>query len=83
MSAQGQEISTIGYPIEQEDGTDLRATLVVNGPVSDGQGHTTAIDGMLNYFFFGYFWSTTTAYYSGALGIAAATAASGGTCGID
>jgi hypothetical protein len=41
-----QEISTEGYPIEEEDGTDLRATLVVSGPVSNGSGHTTAIDGM-------------------------------------
>ncbi|KAF8318161.1 hypothetical protein DL93DRAFT_2124939 [Clavulina sp. PMI_390] len=44
----GQEISTEGYPIEQEDGTDLRATLVVSGPVADGSGHTTAIDGGCN-----------------------------------
>ena len=35
-----QEISTVGYPSGDE-----RATLVVNGPVSDGQGHTTAVDG--------------------------------------
>lgn len=45
MVANGQEISTEGYPIEEEDGTDKRATLVVNGPVSDGKGHTTAIEG--------------------------------------
>ncbi|KAF9559671.1 hypothetical protein CPC08DRAFT_736100 [Agrocybe pediades] len=36
----GQEISTLGYPTD-----DDRATLAVNGPVADGQGHTTAIDG--------------------------------------
>lgn len=35
-----QEISTLGYPTD-----DTRATLVVNGPVSDGTGHTTAVDG--------------------------------------
>ncbi|KIP04892.1 hypothetical protein PHLGIDRAFT_92862 [Phlebiopsis gigantea 11061_1 CR5-6] len=35
-----QEISTVGYPSGDE-----RATLVVNGPVADGQGHTTAVDG--------------------------------------
>lgn len=46
MFDNGQEISTEGYPIEQEDGTDERATLVVSGPVSLGEGHTTAIDGM-------------------------------------
>lgn len=45
MTAPDQEISTQGYPIEQEDGTDERATLVVNGPVSNGEGHTTAITG--------------------------------------
>jgi hypothetical protein len=38
--AENQEISTVGYPTGDE-----RATLVVNGPVSNGQGHTTAIDG--------------------------------------
>lgn len=47
LFANGQEISTEGYPIEQENGTDLRATLVVNGPVANGQGHTTAINGTL------------------------------------
>lgn len=45
MVQNGQEISTEGYPIQEEDGTDLRATLVVNGPVNDGVGHTTAISG--------------------------------------
>lgn len=45
LFANGQEISTEGYPIEQENGTDLRATLFVNGPVAGGQGHTTAIAG--------------------------------------
>lgn len=35
-----QEISTLGYPTG-----DDRATLVVNGPVENGQGHTTAVDG--------------------------------------
>ncbi|KXN89470.1 hypothetical protein AN958_05632 [Leucoagaricus sp. SymC.cos] len=35
-----QEISTLGYPTGDE-----RATLVVNGPVANGQGHTTAVDG--------------------------------------
>lgn len=35
-----QEISTTGYPSGDE-----RAVLVVNGPVADGQGHTTAVDG--------------------------------------
>ncbi|OBZ70388.1 hypothetical protein A0H81_09669 [Grifola frondosa] len=35
-----QEISTVGYPTGEE-----RATLVVAGPVADGQGHTTAVDG--------------------------------------
>ncbi|KAI0068544.1 hypothetical protein BV25DRAFT_1792614 [Artomyces pyxidatus] len=35
-----QEISTEGYPTGDE-----RATLIVNGPVANGQGHTTAIDG--------------------------------------
>ncbi|KAF9006727.1 hypothetical protein BDQ17DRAFT_1239163 [Cyathus striatus] len=35
-----QEISTLGYPT----GGD-RAMLVVNGPVENGQGHTTAVDG--------------------------------------
>jgi len=35
-----QEISTLGYPTGPE-----RATLVVNGPVANGAGHTTAVDG--------------------------------------
>jgi len=35
-----QEISTAGYPT-----TDQRATLVIAGPVFNGSGHTTAIDG--------------------------------------
>ncbi|KZV76020.1 hypothetical protein PENSPDRAFT_646571 [Peniophora sp. CONT] len=35
-----QEISTVGYPTGDE-----RATLVVNGPVFNGTGHTTAIQG--------------------------------------
>lgn len=38
--APGQEISTVGYPSGDE-----RATLVVDGPVALGQGHTTAVDG--------------------------------------
>jgi hypothetical protein len=40
FAAPDQEISTIGYPTD-----DTRAILVVNGPVSNGQGHTTAVDG--------------------------------------
>jgi hypothetical protein len=40
FTAPNQEISTPGYPT---DGT--RATLVVSGPVANGQGHTTAVDG--------------------------------------
>src|SRR6185369_14243457 len=40
FSASQQEISTIGYPTGSE-----RATLVVNGPVADGKGHTTAVYG--------------------------------------
>jgi len=35
-----QEISTSGYPVGDE-----RATLVVSGPITNGQGHTTAVDG--------------------------------------
>lgn len=35
-----QEISTVGYPTGDE-----RATLVVVGPVANGQGQTTAVDG--------------------------------------
>ncbi|KZT05565.1 uncharacterized protein LAESUDRAFT_726838 [Laetiporus sulphureus 93-53] len=38
--AEGQEISTVGYPVGDE-----RATLVVSGPVFNGTGHTTAIYG--------------------------------------
>ncbi|KAI0268151.1 pectin lyase fold/virulence factor [Gloeopeniophorella convolvens] len=40
FAAPNQEISTLGYPTD-----DSRATLVVSGPVSNGTGHTTAIDG--------------------------------------
>ncbi len=40
FAAPHQEISTEGYPTDNS-----RATLVVNGPVANGQGHTTAIDG--------------------------------------
>ncbi|CAL1700286.1 unnamed protein product [Somion occarium] len=40
FAAPDQEISTAGYPTG-----DDRATLVVNGPVALGSGHTTAIDG--------------------------------------
>ena len=40
FAAQDQEISTVGYPTD-----DDRATLVVSGPVANGQGHTTAVDG--------------------------------------
>lgn len=40
FAAPNQEISTQGYPT----GND-RATLVVSGPVSNGSGHTTAVDG--------------------------------------
>jgi len=40
FAAPNQEISTVGYPTD-----DSRATLVVSGPVSNGQGHTTAVDG--------------------------------------
>ncbi len=40
FNAQDQEISTVGYPTD-----DSRATLVVSGPVANGQGHTTAVDG--------------------------------------
>ena len=46
FAAQNQEISTVGLPVESENGTDLRATLLVNGPMTDdGTGHTTAVDG--------------------------------------
>lgn len=40
FAAPNQEISTQGYPA----GND-RATLVVSGPVANGAGHTTAVDG--------------------------------------
>ena len=40
FTAPNQEISTLGYPT---DGT--RATLVVSGPITNGQGQTTAVDG--------------------------------------
>jgi hypothetical protein len=40
FAAPNQEISTSGYPTD-----DSRATLVVSGPVENGQGHTTAVDG--------------------------------------
>ncbi|KAH9999978.1 hypothetical protein BJV77DRAFT_1058272 [Russula vinacea] len=40
FAAPNQEISTTGYPTDNS-----RATLVVSGPVANGQGHTTAIDG--------------------------------------
>ncbi|KAL4247023.1 Right handed beta helix domain-containing protein [Abortiporus biennis] len=40
FNAPNQEISTVGYPTGDE-----RATLVVAGPVANGQGHTTAVDG--------------------------------------
>lgn len=40
FTAPNQEISTLGYPTD-----DSRATLFVSGPVANGQGHTTAVDG--------------------------------------
>jgi len=40
FAAPNQEISTEGYPTD-----DSRATLVVSGPVQNGQGHTNAVDG--------------------------------------
>jgi hypothetical protein len=40
FAAPNQEISTLGHPTDS-----TRATLVVNGPVQNGEGHTTAIDG--------------------------------------
>ncbi|KAH9060936.1 pectin lyase fold/virulence factor [Lactarius vividus] len=40
FAAPNQEISTVGYPTDNS-----RATLVVSGPVANGQGHTIAIDG--------------------------------------
>ena len=43
FAAPNQEISTVGYPTGDE-----RATLIVDGPVANGQGHTTAVDGTCN-----------------------------------
>jgi parallel beta-helix repeat protein len=40
FAAPNQEISTAGYPTDS-----TRATLVVDGPVANGTGHTTAVDG--------------------------------------
>ena len=40
FTSPNQEISTLGYPVGDE-----RATLVVSGPTTNGQGHTTAVDG--------------------------------------
>ncbi|KAG1735392.1 hypothetical protein EDB19DRAFT_1724199 [Suillus lakei] len=40
FAAPNQEISTVGYPTDNS-----RAVLVVNGPVSNGTGQTTAVDG--------------------------------------
>ncbi|KAJ6536710.1 hypothetical protein DFH09DRAFT_1178561 [Mycena vulgaris] len=40
FAAPNQEISTQGYPTDAS-----RATLVVNGPVANGAGHTNAVDG--------------------------------------
>ncbi|KAJ7506583.1 hypothetical protein B0H11DRAFT_1850080 [Mycena galericulata] len=40
FAAPNQEISTEGYPTD-----DTRATLVVDGPVANGAGHTNAVDG--------------------------------------
>ncbi|KAJ7055024.1 hypothetical protein C8F01DRAFT_1160746 [Mycena amicta] len=40
FAAPNQEISTLGYPTD-----NTRALLTVNGPVANGSGHTTAIDG--------------------------------------
>ncbi|KAG8219008.1 hypothetical protein J3R82DRAFT_4764 [Butyriboletus roseoflavus] len=40
FAAPNQEISTNGYPTDS-----TRATLVVDGPVANGTGHTTAVDG--------------------------------------
>ena len=40
FAAPNQEISTVGYPTD-----DSRATLVVDGPVANGTGHTIAVDG--------------------------------------
>ncbi|KAK7033610.1 hypothetical protein VNI00_012847 [Paramarasmius palmivorus] len=43
FTAPGQEISTVGYPVD-----DARATLVVSGPVVNGTGHTAAVEGNCN-----------------------------------
>jgi len=40
FTAPNQEIATEQYPVGEE-----RAILVVAGPVADGKGHTTAVDG--------------------------------------
>jgi len=40
FTAPGQEIVTANYTNKES-----RATLVVAGPVADGKGHTTAVDG--------------------------------------
>lgn len=40
FTAPDQEISTLGYPTG-----DDRATLIVSGPVENGEGHSTAVDG--------------------------------------
>ena len=40
FAAPNQEISTVGYPTDNS-----RAILVVSGPVFNGTGHTTAVDG--------------------------------------
>ena len=40
FAAPDQEISTLGYPTD-----DSRAILVVSGPVTNSQSHTTAVDG--------------------------------------
>ena len=40
FAAPNQEISTEGYPTDSS-----RATLVMSGPVANGKGHTTAVDG--------------------------------------
>jgi hypothetical protein len=40
FTAPNQEISTLGYPTG-----DSRATLVVSGPITNGKGQTTAVDG--------------------------------------
>lgn len=40
FAAPNQEISTQGYPLG-----DARATLVVDGPIVNGTGQTTAVDG--------------------------------------